>query len=81
MNAWKQVDRLPGRDDRLFRFRKDVYRSPQGVDYPFVVLEAPDWVNGVALTSELQVVVTRQYRHGVREETVEFPGGMTDEGE
>lgn len=46
-----------------------------------MVLEATDWVNVIALTSDLQVVMVRQFRHGVREETSEFPGGMVDAGE
>lgn len=78
---WQRTDSQPANEYRIFRSRRDFYRSPQGVDCQFVVLEAPDWVNVIALTHEQQVAVVRQFRPGVREETLEFPGGMVDPGE
>lgn len=47
----------------------------------FSVLKAPDWVNVIALTSDEQVVMIRQYRQGTRDITLEIPGGMVDPGE
>jgi ADP-ribose pyrophosphatase len=75
------IGSCPGPDYRVVRVREDIYRSPQGVDSQFVVFEAPDWVNVLALTSESKVVMVRQFRHGIQEETWEFPGGMVDPGE
>jgi 8-oxo-dGTP pyrophosphatase MutT (NUDIX family) len=46
-----------------------------------VVLTTPDWVNVIALTPELQVVLVRQYRFGCECVTTEIPGGMVDQGE
>lgn len=79
--AWQRIDSKAGADYRVIRSRHDLYRSPQGVEQSFVVFEAPDWVNVIALTDEQQVVMIRQFRHGIREETLEFPGGMVDPGE
>ena len=42
---------------------------------------APSWVNVVPVTAEGRVVLIRQYRHGIRDVTVEIPGGMIDAGE
>jgi 8-oxo-dGTP pyrophosphatase MutT (NUDIX family) len=47
----------------------------------FYVVEAPDWINVVAVTEANEFVLVRQYRHGTRDFTVEIPGGMVDEGE
>ena len=47
----------------------------------FYVLEAPAWINVIALTPDRQIVLVEQYRHGVDETTLEIPGGMVDEGE
>jgi len=47
----------------------------------FYVLEAPEWINVIALTSERKIVLVEQYRHGIDEVTLEIPGGMTDPGE
>jgi len=79
--AWQRIDSKVGADYRVIRSRHDLYRSPQGVEQSYVVFEAPDWVNVIALTDEQQVVMIRQFRHGIREETLEFPGGMVDPGE
>ena len=50
----------------------------QGV---FSVLDAPDWVNVIAITPDEQVVMIRQYRQGTQDITLEIPGGMVDPGE
>lgn len=47
----------------------------------FYVLNAPEWINVVAITSELQVILVEQYRQGIDDVTLEIPGGMTDPGE
>jgi len=47
----------------------------------YYVLEYPDWVNMVALTTENRFILVRQYRHGVREDVLEIPGGVIDPGE
>lgn len=49
--------------------------------HEFVVLHSPDWVNVVPLTSDGQVVLIRQWRHGTGQVTLEIPGGMVDPGE
>jgi 8-oxo-dGTP pyrophosphatase MutT (NUDIX family) len=42
------------------------------------VLEAPDWVNVVAVTAAGEIVLVRQFRHGTGEATLEIPGGAVD---
>jgi ADP-ribose pyrophosphatase len=57
-------------------------RAAYGPDaHDFYVLEAPDWINVIPLTPEGEVVLIRQYRHGVEAVMLEIPGGMLDEGE
>ena len=69
-------------DHRIFRIRHDRYRlEPAGTQRDFVVLDSTDWVNVIPLTPDGQVVLIRQYRHGIRQATVEIPGGMVDPGE
>lgn len=66
----------------VFRMRRDRASHPvtqhQG-DY--VVLEAPDWVNMVALTDDHHILMVRQWRHGTRSIELECPAGMIDHGE
>lgn len=45
------------------------------------MLDAPDWINVIALTENRDVVLVEQYRAGIHESSLEIPGGMVDEGE
>ncbi len=44
----------------------------------FFTLDCDPWVNVVALTDEGQVVMVKQYRHGIEDLTLEIPGGNVD---
>ena len=56
--------------------RKSVH--PKRGERNFFVLEAPAWVNIIPLTRDREVVLVRQFRHGVSAFTLEIPGGMID---
>lgn len=47
----------------------------------FVVIDAPDWVNVVAVTAERAIVLVRQFRFGVDDLSLEVPGGILEAGE
>jgi ADP-ribose pyrophosphatase len=80
--SWTLLGSREVSDERIFRLRRDLYRfEPSGLERDFVVLDSPSWVNVVPVTAEGNVVLIRQYRHGIREVTVEIPGGMIDAGE
>lgn len=62
--------------------RVDTCRMPDGTIIPdYYVLEYPDWVNAVALTSDNQVILVKQYRHAAGEVIFELPGGCIEKGE
>lgn len=44
----------------------------------FFILDAPHWVNIIPLTRDNDVVMVKQFRHGIRGFTLEIPGGMVD---
>jgi 8-oxo-dGTP pyrophosphatase MutT (NUDIX family) len=67
---------------RIFDLRRRRYRHPRrGTERDFFVLQAPDWVNVVALTPDHRLVLVRQFRFGVDDFALEIPGGMIDQGE
>lgn len=67
---------------RIFDVYHDRYRvAPGAIERDFVVIDSTDWINVVPLTAAGEVVMIRQYRHGVRNVTLEIPGGMIDAGE
>ncbi len=69
-------------DCGIFRVSRVEAASPHtGAVHPFARIDCPDWVNVVPVTADGDVVMVRQYRHGLREVTLEVPGGMVDPGE
>ena len=62
--------------------RKDHVRLPTGVEMDdYYVLEYPDWVTVIAITSEGKYVMERQYRHGIQKTCYEICGGTVEKGE
>ena len=82
IDPWRTVRSEPGPDVILFRARFDTALHPRtGREKRRLVLEAADWCNIVAVTSDERVVLVRQYRSGTHEVTLEIPGGSVDPGE
>ena len=82
IQKWKHHSRTILADTRIFTLSHLVARSPRtGADRDISLIETSDWVNIVALTPELDVVMVSQYRHGTDEVTLEIPGGLIDDGE
>jgi len=80
--SWEVLEREPGHDYVIFRTAFQRARHPvTGMVKRFTVLDAPDWVNVIALTPDDEVVLIHQYRHGTGRVTLEIPGGMVDAGE
>jgi hypothetical protein len=67
--------------DRWLTLRADDCLNADGqVIAPYYVLEYPPWVNVMALSPEHNVVLIKQYRHGIRQIILELPGGVTVHG-
>ena len=65
-----------------FTVRRERVRLPTGAEIPeYWVSEYRPWINAVAVTANDEVVLLRQYRHGLGAVHFEIPGGTTDEGE
>jgi ADP-ribose pyrophosphatase len=80
--AWQTLSRSVQYVSRIFTIRREQKRSPvTGREHAFEILEAPDWVNVVAVTAPGAVVLVRQYRAGRDAITLEIPGGTVDPGE
>ena len=82
IKPWPCVRSRPEGSFRVFSVRTDTAVSPRtGVAHDFHIIESRDWVNIIPLTSDRQVVMVRQYRHGSRAVTLEIPGGVFDSGD
>ena len=66
----------------IFSLSRSVRSSPRsGRHHVFLRLDAPDWVNVIALTPAAELVLVEQYRHGTDSVTLEIPGGVVNAGE
>ncbi len=68
-------------DGGLFSFTVEDVRLPNGVDTRMAFVRHPGSTGIVPLTDDGRVVMTRQYRHAVREHLLEVPAGTMDPGE
>jgi 8-oxo-dGTP pyrophosphatase MutT (NUDIX family) len=79
IKPWRKLSSKPVGDYRIFTIRSDLKVSPRtGREHDFYVIESVNWVNVIALTTEGQLVMIDQYRHGSDTVEVEIPGGMID---
>ncbi len=79
---WQKLRSEPHATTRVFNVTREIYRHPgreHGQD--FFVINAPDWVNVVALTPDQRLVLVRQFRFGTDDFSVEIPGGVIEKGE
>lgn len=69
--------------ERAFlKLREDHVRLPNGVEYrDYCVVETPPWAAVVCVTQERQLVLVRQYRHGIELPSLELPAGGIERGE
>jgi len=66
----------------VFSVSRTLAKSPRtGESHSFYRIDSGDWVNIVPITPGGDVVLVKQYRHGLDDFTVETPGGMVDLGE
>ncbi len=76
---WQRLGSRYVLNDRWIAVRADDCVSAAGVEIaPYYVLEYPDWVQIVALDADDNVVMVRQYRHGIGRTCLELPAGRVD---
>jgi ADP-ribose pyrophosphatase len=75
---WRTLDTERVYNTPIFDLHRRKSAHPHRGERDFFVLEAPAWVNIIPVTSKREVVMVRQYRHGISGFTLEIPGGMID---
>lgn len=69
-------------DTKLFRL--EVHQRTEdttGRTGTFFVLDAPDWINVVAITTGGTFILVEQFRHGTEKNEIEIVGGLVERGE
>jgi 8-oxo-dGTP pyrophosphatase MutT (NUDIX family) len=76
---WQVLDSTISYEDRWLRVRTDTCITSEGqIIDAWHVMECSTWVNVLALTSVGQVVLVREYRHGVKQVLLGLPGGAVN---
>jgi ADP-ribose pyrophosphatase len=77
--TWKLISSHRKGSFRIFDLRVDRACSPRTDKvYDFYILETTPWVNVIPLTPRNEVILIRQYRHGIQKVTLEIPGGIVE---
>jgi ADP-ribose pyrophosphatase len=79
---WKKLGSREVARTRIFSVESvDFHHPARAKPQDFFVINAPDWVNVLALTPAGHLVLVRQFRYGIDDFSVEIPGGVIDLGE
>ena len=68
----------------IFKVEQSLCTSPNGKQSNFTLINAPDWVTVLpqfCKNGKNHFLMVRQWRHGQKSISVEFPGGVIDAGE
>jgi len=79
---WKIINSKTVFKDQWINVRSDECELPNGnILKPYYLLEYPDFVNALAITTDGKVILNREYRHGTQVSKLELPSGTVDKGE
>ena len=79
---WIQIDDRLLQETRVFELRAKRMQNPhRSYEDDFYYIRANDWVNVIPITTEGEVVLVEQHRHGIGASCLELPGGIIDDGE
>jgi ADP-ribose pyrophosphatase len=78
LKPWKILDSKYLYQANGVALRVDQCEIPNGNIFEPYVIETGTWVNVIALTKNREVVLVKQYRHGVRQVLLEIPAGVMD---
>jgi 8-oxo-dGTP pyrophosphatase MutT (NUDIX family) len=81
---WKEESRSVVYTCPIFKVEERYCRSPDKDLKTFVCIDTSDWaivIPQLETSDGTKFVMVRQWRHGAREMSVEFPGGVFEKGE
>lgn len=76
LEPWRVVSSAVLIEDRWLRLRAEVCETALGERIePYYIVDSRDWSAVVAITTQDEIVLVRQYRHGLGKIVLELPGG------
>ena len=82
--SWNEESRTKIIDAKIFSLYESSCRSPHDDVRLFTILDAPDWAIIIPVLETphgQKFIMVRQWRHGSRSMSLEFPGGVFEPGE
>jgi 8-oxo-dGTP pyrophosphatase MutT (NUDIX family) len=82
LRPWQVISSEVVLSRRWIEIRQDRVKLASGHEIDeFHVVHAPSWAAVLCLTADAEVVLVRQYRHGIGAESLELPAGVIDRDE
>lgn len=82
MKPWQVLESKLLVDERWLQLREDRVRLANGHEIDrFHVIHGPDWASVLCVTNDSEVVLVRQYRHGIASPSLELPAGVIEPNE
>ena len=82
MKPWQVLDSKLLISERWLQLREDRVRLGNGHEIErFHVIHGPDWASVLCVTEASEVVLVRQYRHGIARASLELPAGVIEPNE
>ena len=79
MKPWQVLDSKLLISERWLQLREDRVRLGNGHEIDkFHVIHGPDWASVLCVTEASEVVLVRQYRHGIARASLELPAGVIE---
>lgn len=77
ISNWELISSEIDRKYNIFSISINRSKSPStGQVHEFQVIDSPDWVAVIAITDQQEIVLVRQFRHGISQVSLEPPGGL-----
>ncbi|MCC6932505.1 MAG: NUDIX hydrolase [Deltaproteobacteria bacterium] len=82
LHKWERLETKKLLQARVFDLMVSKVKHPiSGYIDDYYTIRANDWVNVIPITPSGEIVMVKQYRHGIEEFSLELPGGMLDDHE
>ena len=82
ITKWETIESKKTADLFIFDAYNKKRKNPKSGEIGnFTVLESPNWVNIIPVTSDNKIILIEQYRHGTDSVTIEIPGGLIERDE
>jgi 8-oxo-dGTP pyrophosphatase MutT (NUDIX family) len=81
---WIDLQRRQLLQCKIFSVSEVLRKQQEGQEIPFYLIDAPDWVGIIPVVHTekgRELVMVRQFRHGIGKKCIEFPGGIIEPGE